>query len=144
MNHVRSVPFSCLWASAASLPSGDMCYQGEYLDASASVYIFDMQHFARPGISLRWETLELTLTSLTYSVCPYLTCDCAKLHALKPLNEINAVKSMTVAALNCTNMYQANQGGLLQLHADDSKDLKHGMGKFTWPDGRCYDGEWLC
>lgn len=23
-----------------------------------------------------------------------------------------------------------------------SKDLKHGTGKFTWPDGRCYDGEW--
>eukprot|EP00439_Symbiodinium_sp_Y106_P058898 s3318_g8.t1 len=21
-------------------------------------------------------------------------------------------------------------------------DMKHGMGKFTWADGRCYDGEW--
>ena len=20
--------------------------------------------------------------------------------------------------------------------------MKHGMGKFTWADGRCYDGEW--
>jgi len=22
-------------------------------------------------------------------------------------------------------------------------DMKHGMGKFVWPDGRTYDGEWL-
>jgi hypothetical protein len=43
LNHVRSVPSSCLSVSAANLPSGDMCYQGEYLDASASVYIFDTQ-----------------------------------------------------------------------------------------------------